>query len=84
MTIDSAVIEKSYQDPNIVRPRPTIFIGADGSLIVQEEVPPIEKSETQENKVDKKNEEFKKRGSLLLTGGIILAGYIVFKIIKSN
>ena len=42
MTIDSAIVQKNYQKPDIVRARPKrlVFLNAEGGIIVQEDVPP--------------------------------------------
>jgi hypothetical protein len=101
MTIDSSVVQKNYQKPDIVRARPKrlVFLNAEGDIIVQEDVPPPPDDSVNvqtgggvlpppdTNKEDNKDEkvtEDQKFGGTLFTGGLLLAGYIVFNILTKK
>ena len=104
MTIDSAIVQRNYQKPDIVRARPKhlVFLNAEGNVIVQEDVPPppddavnvqrgggvLPPPETGERQrgLPPSDKEIKdqKFGGVLFTGGLLLAGYIVFNILTKK
>lgn len=101
MTIDSAIVQKNYQKPDIVRARPKrlMFLNAEGGIIVQEDVPPppddavnVQKgggvlpppNSKTETKAEEKITDDQKFGGVLFTGGLLLAGYIVYNILTKK
>jgi len=85
MTIDSAIVQKNYQKPDIVRARPKrlVFLNAEGGIMVQEDVPPPPAPET-EIQAEEKITDDQKFGGVLFTGGLLLAGYIVLNILTKK
>lgn len=104
MTLDSAIVQKNYQNPNIVRPRPVNLVLNANGVIEQQDVPPppddavnvmrgggvlpppnTSKTPTAGEKTptagEKAAEDGKTLGKGMFTVGLLLAGFIVYKLL---
>ena len=81
MTLDSAIVTRNYQKPSIVRPRPVnLVLNAEGG-IEQLDVPPPPAPEETPTAGEKAAEDGKTLGKGMFTVGLLLAGFIVYKLL---